>query len=62
MNIPDGTQNGRDSSDGVDQEVLEPIQVFQNLGTDGIAELVCIYSALYPIHVHCCLDVGSNTK
>jgi hypothetical protein len=41
---------------------LELAQAFQSLGTEGIFELVCIYTALYPIHVICFLDVGCIPK
>jgi hypothetical protein len=62
FNVRDGIQNGRDAIDGVDAEVLELARAFQSLGTDGIFELVCIYTALYPIHVNCFLDVGCIPK
>ena len=62
FNVRDGIQNGRDAIDGVDAEVLELARAFQSLGTEGILELVCIYTALYPIHVNCFLDVGCLPK
>jgi hypothetical protein len=62
FNVRDGIQNGRDAIDGVDAEVLELAQVFQSFSTEGIFELVCIYTALYPIHVHCFLVVGCIPK
>jgi hypothetical protein len=58
FNICDGIQNGRDAIDGVDAEVLELARALQSLGPEGIFELVCIHTALYPIHVSCFLDVG----
>jgi hypothetical protein len=60
--VRDGSQNGRDAIDRVDAEVLELARAFQSLGTEGIFELVCIYTALYPIHVNCFLDVGCIPK
>jgi len=57
FNVRDGIQNGRDAIDGVDAEVLELARAFQSLGNEGIFELVCIYTALYPIHVNCFVDV-----
>jgi hypothetical protein len=62
FNIHDGIQNGSDAIDGVDAEVLELARAFQSLSTEGIFELVCIYTALYPIHVNCFLDVGCIPK
>jgi len=62
FNIRDGFQNGRDAIDGVDAEVLELARAFQSLGTEGIFQSVCIYTALYPIHVNCFLDVGCIPK
>jgi len=47
-----------DAINVVDAEVLKLVQVFQSIGTEGIFELVCIYTALYPIYVNCFLDVG----
>jgi len=58
FNIRDGIQNGRDVNDAVDAEVLELARAFQSLSTEGLFELVCINTALHPIHVHCSLDVG----
>jgi hypothetical protein len=57
FNVRDGIHNGRDAINGVDAEVLELARAFQSLGTEGIFELVCIYTALYLIHVNCFLDV-----
>jgi len=62
FNVHDGIQNGRDAIDGVDAEVLELARAFQSLGTEGIFQLVYIYTALYPIHVNCFLDVGCIPK
>jgi len=62
FNVHDGIQNGRDAIDGVDAEVLEIAQAFQSLGNEGIFELVCIYTALYPIHINCFLDDGRIPK
>ena len=62
FNVRDGIENGRDAIDGVDAEVLELTRAFQSLGTEGIFENVCIYTALYPIHVHCFLDIGCIPK
>jgi len=62
FNVRNGIQNGRDAIDGVDAEVLELAQAFQSLGTEGIFEFVCIYTALYPIHVNCFLDVSCIPK
>jgi len=62
FNLRDGIQNGRDAIDGVDAEFLELTRAFQSLGTEGNFELVCIYTALYPIHVNCFLDVGCIPK
>ena len=58
LNVRHGIQNGWDAIDGVDAEVLEIAQAFQSLGTEGILESVCIYTALYPIHVNCFLDIS----
>jgi hypothetical protein len=58
FNARDGIQNGRDAIDAVDGKVLELARAFQSLGTEGMFELVCIYTALYRIHVNCFLDVG----
>ena len=62
VNIHDGIHNGRDAVVAVDAEVLELARAFQNLRTEGIFESVCIYTALYPIHVNCFLDVGCIPK
>jgi hypothetical protein len=62
FNIRDGIQNGRDAINAVDPEVLELARAFQRLGTEQIFELVCIYTAPYPIHVNCFLDVGCIAK
>jgi len=58
FNLPNGIQNGRDAIDGVDAEVLLLTRAFQSPSTEGIFELVCIYTALYPINVNCFLDVS----
>jgi len=62
FNVRDRIQNGRDAIDGVDAEVLELARAFQSLSTEAIFELVCIYTAVYPIHVICFLDVGCIPK
>jgi hypothetical protein len=62
VKVRDGSQNGRDTIDGVDSKVLELARAFQSLSTEGFFELVCIYTALYPIHVNCFLDVGCIPK
>jgi len=62
FNLRDGIQNGRDAIDRVDAEVLELARAFQSLGNEGIFELVCIHTALYPIHVNCFLDVSCIPK
>jgi hypothetical protein len=46
FNIRDGVQNGMDAIDGVDAKVMALAQAFQSIGTDGIFESVCIYTAL----------------
>ena len=62
FNVPDGIQTGRYAIDGLDAEVLELARAFQSPGTERIFDLVCIYTALDPIHVHCFLDVGCIPK
>jgi hypothetical protein len=62
FNVSDGIQNGRDAIDGVDAEVLELAQASQSLGTEGIFELLCIYTALYTKHVNYFLDVCGIPK
>jgi len=60
--VHNGIQNGRDAIDVVDAQVFDLARAFQSLGTEGTFELVCIYTALYPIHVNCFLDVGCIPK
>ena len=62
FNVRDRIQNGRDAIDGGDAKVLELARAFQSLSSKGIFELVCIYTALYPIHVNCFLDVRCLPK
>jgi len=57
FNIDDGIQNGRDAIDKVDAKVMGLTRVFQSLGTDGIIEILCIYSARYLRDVNCFEDV-----
>lgn len=57
LNVSDGTPNRRDAIDGGGVEGLEIAQSFQSCGTYGIFELVCIYTAIYWIHVQCFLVV-----
>ena len=62
LNVCDRIQNGRDAIDGVAAKVLELAQAFQTLSTEGMCELVYIYTALYPIHVNCFLDIRGIPK
>jgi len=62
FNVCHRIENSRDAIVGADAEVLELARAFESLGTEGIFELVCIYTALYPIHVNCFLDVGCIPK
>ena len=62
FNLRNGILNGRDAINEVGAEGLELAWVFQSFGTERIFELVCIYTALYPIHVNCFLDIGCIPK
>jgi len=62
FNSRDGNQNCRDAIDGADAEVVELARAFQSPGTERFFELVWIYTALYPIHDDCFLDVSCIPK
>jgi hypothetical protein len=62
FNVRDGIQNRSNAIAGLDAEVLELARAFQSLSTEGMFELVSIYTALYPIHVNCFLDVDCIPK